>query len=95
MSSFPFFPFPQAVLPQAVYLRLFYLNNNHVFLISQIIMTNTKPQVRQLAIENKFKSVKTRFRAALKKYGNKKISVMSSAYSMSIIKSYGDLFYTP
>ena len=32
------------------------------------------------------------FRVALKKYGNKKISAMSW---MNVIKSYGDLFYTP
>ena len=30
-----------------------------------------------------------------KKYGNKKISAMFSAYWMNVAKSYGDLFYTP
>ena len=30
-----------------------------------------------------------------KKYGNKKISAMSSAYWMNVAKSYGDLLYTP
>ena len=41
-----------------------------------------------------FKNVNTKDLGLPKKYGNKNISAMTSAYWMST-KSYGDLFYTP
>ena len=41
--------------------------------------------------EKTFKNVK-KIKGCPKKYGNKKISVMSW---MNVAKSYGDLFYTP